>query len=80
MNATTATLIHISSVAAQFVRVGEIIERSHGHLYMVIGRALPEGTRPGYVTAVAYDLEDENQTPVCITMIRDTMVRTYDEV
>jgi hypothetical protein len=76
----TTTLIHISSVAAQFIRVGEIIERHHGHTYRVIGRPLPEATAPGRVSLVAYDLEDEAQTFVLITITRDVMVKTYDEI
>lgn len=76
----TTTLIHISSVAAQFIAVGEIIERNHGHLYMVIGRPLPEGTAPGRVSLVAYDLEDEDKTPRLITITCDVMVKTYDEI
>lgn len=74
MNANT-TLIHISSVAARFIRVGEIIERG-GHLIEITS-----GPRAAWdrVWMTGRDL-DNNGAVIDFSVHRDVMVATYDEM
>jgi len=75
--ATATTLIHISSVAARFLAVGEIIERHHGALFEVVNTPIPHGIDPSRVVVTCVN---EQGGIVALTMHRDVLVKTYDEV
>lgn len=75
--ATATTLIHISSVTARFLNVGEIIERHHGALFEVVNAPVAHGLDPERVVVTCLN---ETGGIVALTMHRDVMVKTYDEM
>lgn len=72
-------LVNISSVAAQFLTVDEVIERG-GHMMRVVGRPLADLSAMNRVRIVVVDLETEGEPMSAVSLPVGLMVATYDEI